>query len=251
MRPRGTRSVIVMYHSIGDSLVSLPTEQFNAQMLWLKSHARVVSLDEMLRARIDANSPLRCVLSFDDGYENLYENAFPTLDRLNFPAVAYIPAGLIGETNQRPSTDQKGLSCHENILSWSEVREMSARGVTIGSHSFDHLDLTRLSEGEARGQLERSRTLITERTGQACHHFAYPWGRFNSQTVRAVDSVGYASAVTVIHKGITVRQHRLLLPRVNIWENYTLLDFRSTVIGEWDFISAYQLLRDFAPTSRP
>ena len=250
MRPGRPRSVIVIYHAIGHSPGSLPTERFNAQMLWLKSHARVISLDEMLRARTDANSSLRCVISFDDGYENLYKNALPILDRLKFPAVAYVPAGAIGETNQRPPSDQKGLSCYENMLSWRQVREMSERGVTIGSHSFDHVDLARLSEREAFGQLESSRILITERIGKTCDHFAYPWGSFNSQTPRSVESAGYASAVTVIHKGITVEQHRFLLPRVNICGHFTLQDFQSVVIGEWDFIYAYQLLRDLALTFR-
>jgi hypothetical protein len=157
--------------------------------------------------------------------------------------VAYIPAGAIGEINQRPPSDQKGLRCYENMLSWRQVREMSARGVTIGSHSFDHVDLARLTEREAFDQLERSRILITERTGQSCDHFAYPWGSFNSHTVRAVDGVGYTSAVTTLYKNITARQHRLLLPRIVVWANYTLQDFRSTVIGEWDFVSVYQLFR--------
>ncbi len=243
MGSRRSRSVILMYHAIGDSPGSVPTEQFNAQMLWLKSHARVVSLDEMLRGRTCVNSSLRCVISFDDGYANLYENAFPILKRLAFPAVAYIPAGVIGETNQRPPSDQKGLSCYEDMLSWGQVREMSERGVTIGSHSFDHVDLAKLSEREAFDQLQRSRILITERTGQTCDHFAYPWGSFNSQTLPAVDSAGYASAVTVIHRGVIPRQHRLLLPRVNVSANYTPQDFQSTVIGDWDFISVYQSLR--------
>jgi peptidoglycan/xylan/chitin deacetylase (PgdA/CDA1 family) len=236
-----------MYHAIGDSPGAVPTEEFNAQMLWLKSHARVVSLDEMLLGQTNMNSSFRCVISFDDGYANLYENAFPILERLDFPAVAYIPAGVIGEVNQRPPSDQKGLRCYENMLSWSQLREMSASGVTTGSHSFDHVDLARLSEGEALDQLERSRTLITERTGQTCHHFAYPWGRFNSKTLRAVDRAGYTSAVTAIHRGITAQQHRFLLPRVTVWGNYTLQDFRSAVIGEWDFISVYQAFRDLAP----
>lgn len=250
LRTRRSRNVIVMYHSIGNSPNSVSTEQFNAQMLWLKGHARVVSLDEMLWARADTSSPLRCVISFDDGYENLYENALPILDRLGLPAVAYIPAGVIGQTNQHPPSDQRGLSDYEKMLSWSQVREMSVRGVTIGSHSFDHVDFTRLSEKEAFGQLERSRILITERSGQTCNHFAYPWGRFNSPTLRALGSVGYTSAVTAIHKGITVKQHRFLLPRVKVWGNYTLQDFQSTVLGEWDFISAYQFFHDLAPSIR-
>jgi peptidoglycan/xylan/chitin deacetylase (PgdA/CDA1 family) len=238
-----------MYHSIGDSPGSVPTEQFNAQMLWLKSNARVVNLDEMLRTRTDANSPPRCVISFDDGFENLYEKALPILDRLDFPAVAYIPAGLIGETNQLPPSDQQ-LGRYEKLLNWRQIREMSARGVTIGSHTFEHVELARLSEKETHGQLERSKILLTERTGRTCYHFAYPLGSFNSQTLRAVDSVNYASAVTVIHKGITGGQHRFLLPRVAVGGNYTLQDFQSVVIGEWDFVSVYQSLRDLAPISR-
>ena len=182
MRPRRSRSVILMYHSIGDlaRLCNQPSS-LPPRCRGLKVMRELSAWMKCSGARTDVNSPLRCVISFDDGYENLYENAFPILERLKFPAVAYIPAGVIGETNQRPPSDQKGLSCDENMLSWSQVREMIARGVTIGSHSFDHVDFAKLSEREAFGQLERSRILITERTGQTCHHFAYPWGSFNSQ----------------------------------------------------------------------
>lgn len=235
-----------MYHSIGDSAGSVSIDQFNSQMLWLRRHAQVISLEEMLQTRTATHPTLNCVISFDDGYQNLYENAFPVLYKLNFPAVAYIPAGVIGETNQRPPSDHKGLKCSENMLSWSQVSEMSAHGITIGSHSFDHVDLARLSEKDAFIQLEKSKILITKRTGQTCNHFAYPWGRFNSQTLRTVESVGYTSAVTVIHKGITPSQSNFSLPRLNVWGNYTQQDFQSIVLGEWDFISLYQSFRELA-----
>jgi len=244
LRHRSPRNVIIMYHGIGDSPGSVSIERFKAQMFWLKSHARVLGLEEMLRFRDVWNSSLRCVISFDDGCENLYRNAFPILGSLGLPAMAYIPAGVIGEKNESPPPGQQGLSHYEKMLSWKQLCEMSARDVTIGSHSFDHIDLVSVTEKEVVTQLERSKIQIEDRIGQSCSHFAYPFGRFDSRSIRGVEDVGYVSAVTAIHKGVTSRQHRFLLPRVSVKDNYTLRDFRSIIIGDWDFISAYQMCRN-------
>jgi len=245
LRRARPRDVILMYHGIGPSPSAVPTERFKAQMLWLKNHAKVVSLDELLASRNDVNTPVRCVISFDDGYVNLYTEAFPILADLGFPAIAYVPAGVVGETNQPPAPHNKGLNPTELMLNWAQLREMDARGITIGSHSFDHVDLSQVSRQEVSRQLEISKAVLAKRLGHDCRHFAYPWGRFNADTVQAVKNAGYESAATVLHKGVTAKRNRFLIPRVTPWGNYTIRDFEATVLGDFDCIAVYQQVRAF------
>ena len=70
-------------------------------MAWLKDHAHVVTLDQLLNAPNPGG--LRVVLSFDDGYRALHDTVQPILAAQGFPAIAYLNSGLLGEDQHLPS----------------------------------------------------------------------------------------------------------------------------------------------------
>jgi len=93
-------------------------------------------------------------------------------------------------------TLSSGLDPYANILTWDEVREMQTLGMTLGSHSVSHPNLTLLSPGELRAELEHSRQVIEARTGAPCRHFCYPYGAHAPAVREAARSAGYVTAVT-------------------------------------------------------
>jgi peptidoglycan/xylan/chitin deacetylase (PgdA/CDA1 family) len=103
-------------------------------------------------------------------------------------------------------------------LSWEMLAEMHRAGIAIGSHTRTHPLLT--SEGLARvgEETEGSRRELEGKLGIPIRYFAYPDGRFNIETVRAVAAAGYRLAFTTCqHRD---REHPLLtLPRTLLWEN--------------------------------
>ncbi|RUS42609.1 polysaccharide deacetylase family protein [Cohnella sp. AR92] len=98
------------------------------------------------------------------------------------------------------------------MLTWSDVGELAAAGVTLGSHTMNHPTLSRIPETAVVEELRDSRRLIEERTGIDVRHFAYPYGRETDFTTVVAEEARrhYRTAVTAIN-GINY-------PGQNLWE---------------------------------
>lgn len=140
----------------------------------------------------------------------------------------------MGETAQRAFItrlcNRYGLDleqlCLSQAMSWDDVRKLNAhRLATIGAHSVNHYALGRLSEAEARIELETSRDWIAEETGTVPDFFAYPYGDPKSAGAREfalAAKTGYRAAVTT-RKGVLFaghNDHLTALPRVSLNGDY-------------------------------
>lgn len=115
--------------------------------------------------------------------------------------------------------DYPGISRqHPPVLSVKHIREMAADpNVTIGGHSRNHLLLTSQSVDVLHRELSIDRDLLSQWTGSAVTHFAYPYGGHNEQVVAAVEAAGYGTAVTTIPQEIRSRRlHYFRIPRIEI-----------------------------------
>lgn len=234
------RDIILIYHSVSGGPLSLSEKKICEQMVWLKSNAHVVTLDELI------NTPnadiLRIALSFDDGYRTLYETVHPILTMYGFPAIVYLNSGWLGEEQHIPSNPRLGHYPNEEFLTWSEVEFLTKHGWIGGAHGVDHLDLTKTSVEETKKQLVGCKAQIEEKLGVACDHFAYTWGRYNASVRVAVVAAGFKSAVAALHGPVTESSDYFALPRVDIRADYELRDFIDAVTGRWDFIGIKQRL---------
>ena len=228
------RDVILIYHSVAGGRFSISEEKFCAQMGWLKENAQVVTLDELLNNPNQGN--LRVVLSFDDGYQTLFNTVHPILESKKFPAIVYLVSHVLGGNEHIMSKTELGHYPDEYFLNWSEVSYLIQHGWTVGGHGMDHIDLTKVSLEEATKQLSGCKEHIESRLGVSCHHFAYTWGHYNSGVSVAVTKAGYHSAVSGIHGPIIKTSNRFALPRVDIRADYELRDFIDAVTGRWDYL---------------
>lgn len=90
---------VMYYHRVNDDrdpfFDALPTHRFEYEMRYLARHHRVVSLREAME-RLDAGVADPVVaITFDDGYQDNYQNAFPILQRLKLPATIFLTTGSI------------------------------------------------------------------------------------------------------------------------------------------------------------
>lgn len=98
---RRTGCVVLTYHRIGSNaqFSHIPTDVFRAQMRWLRRHCDVIHPDA-LRDRA-ANPPGKrrpsVVVTFDDGYRDYYEQAYPILQELEIPAINFLPTRFIDD----------------------------------------------------------------------------------------------------------------------------------------------------------
>jgi len=103
-----------------------------------------------------------------------------------------------------------------NVVNWQQLQEMTASGMTIGSHTVHHEFLSSISEKEVISELRESKKNLETRLETRIESFSYPGGRYNSKTVCSVEEAGYDCAF-LAETGInSLRDHRLKLKRINI-----------------------------------
>lgn len=189
-RPRGPR--VLIYHKVGiqngDQMeVTLPN--FRRQMEWLHTERQVVGLDWALQHWEQPGSDQLVVLTFDDGYRDLYTSAFPVLEEYGMPFLLYLSPGLLTDQAARTTSPR-----HES-LSWPEIERMLESGLlTVGAHTYRHPDLRMLDRSEIEADLEKCDKAISERLGETPVHFAYPYG-FWAETAHNVVRARYSTAV--------------------------------------------------------
>lgn len=111
--------------------------------------------------------------TFDDGSETIFTNAFPVLEKYNFPATLY------------PVTKYIGIDSW--YINWNQVAVLGKRGWEIGSHSHTHPNMTELSDEEIIQELESSTRILREH-GFIASSYASPFGEFNERVLRQVKS---------------------------------------------------------------
>lgn len=172
---RGTPAgaALLIYHRVGGGSsdeLDLPVAVFEAQLDVLAGH-RVISLDEALDD-LDANHTRpSVVLTFDDGFADVYDNAWPLLRERRLPFTIYLASAFMGETMRWEGSTAKGQQGRG--LTWDQLAEMIESGLcTVGNHTHDHVPPDELSVD----QLDRCNEVVTARLGVTPRHFTYPWG---------------------------------------------------------------------------
>ncbi len=196
-------AIVLMYHNIaippsGDGLKSLYVTpgMFRFQMWYLKAGGfRVVPLGKIIDLINGKTCPDRLVaLTFDDGYLDFYDNAYPVLKRYGYPSTVFLSSDFVGKENVWDCAD--GLGPRKKLLDWAEIVEMKDNGVVFGSHTKTHPFLTKLSQGEMADEVTGSKKVLEDRLDQSVRFFCYPYGDYNENVVAAVRDAGYLGAVT-------------------------------------------------------
>jgi hypothetical protein len=167
-------ATLLIYHRVGGGSgdeLDLPVSSLADQIEVLASKHDVLSLDRALD-RLDAGDDRpSVVLTFDDGFADVHERAFPLLRERRLPFTVYLAAGLVG--GQMRWEGSTASSQGAPALSWDQVIELHASGLcTLGNHTWDHAG----PESVDGGQLERCSDEVEARVGERPRHFAWTWG---------------------------------------------------------------------------
>jgi peptidoglycan/xylan/chitin deacetylase (PgdA/CDA1 family) len=82
-------------------------------------------------------------------------------------------------------------------MSASQVGELAAAGMEIGSHGATHVRLAGLGAGQLDAEVGGSRASLGELTGAPIRGFAYPYGSMDAAARSAVRGAGYDYACAV------------------------------------------------------
>jgi peptidoglycan/xylan/chitin deacetylase (PgdA/CDA1 family) len=164
---------LLIYHRVGGGTsdeLNVTTDQFRAHLDALAGHD-VVSLDAALD-RIEHRDPRHSVvLTFDDGFADVYDNAWPLLRERHLPFTLYLATAYMGQPMVWENSTAKGP--HGQGMTWAQLEEMVESGLcTIGNHTHSHVRPEALTVDE----LDRCTATVEHHLGVTPQHFTYPWG---------------------------------------------------------------------------
>jgi len=192
-------------------------------MLYLKQCGlRGVSMGELRRATNMGETEGLVGITFDDGYEDLLHSAVPVMERLGFSATVFVVANMLGEESSWKSVYEPMPQL--KVLGAEELRELSARGMEIGSHSMTHVMLSGLESELLEREVNDSRRVLSEVLGETVEGFSYPYGGLDSAAVQAVRQAEYAYACSVKS---WIERSAYDLPRIPISEKDHLMRFKA------------------------
>lgn len=223
-----------MYHrvtedkQVKDKHITVTPQAFEQQMQFLQENDwQVIPLSEALSQLQSGciKHSNQLVLTFDDGYRDNYDIAYPILKKYQFPATIYLITSLI--------------NCDPYFLSLAHLTEMFEGAITYGSHSITHPNLTEISLEESWKELGSSKIGLESALGYLIKTFAYPSGYFNSIHQQMLGELGYSAALTIAPGGNTCHDSLFALKRTEISFHDSLLDFKNKLRGGFDW--AHQL----------
>jgi len=217
LTPEGYQIVPVLcYHHFADrcdSSLCTPSSVFEQQMKFLKEQGfsviSTVELGEFLAFR--KTIPRKAVvINLDDGYRSTYDIAYPILKKYGFTSTLFIYTSFIGASR--------------NALTWDQLRVMKADGFEVGSHSVNHVDLSKKMAGESekeylariKKELILSKQILDDKLNQDTQYIAFPYGEFNPALLKLSEEIGYRIGFSVKAGGNPFFNEPLTLKRDQI-----------------------------------
>jgi len=222
---------ILMYHMVRqtddpkEKRYCCHPDAFKQLMAHLKKAGyQVIGLDDLINSINNGTSlPQKSIaITFDDGFADNYENAFPVLQEYGFPATVFVVSRLVGRTNEW--MQEEGFPARK-LLGWKELKEISENGITIGSHTTTHASLIDIEKKSAMHEIINSKSELEDALGKSVLYFAYPYGRFNQQIEELVAEAGYLGACSTRSGFNSVHVSPFALRRIEVYGTDTLWNF--------------------------
>ena len=218
---------VLMYHSISEHIGKekhnkwrVKPEDFEKQMNWFyKNNWKSFTISELVS--LDKIPEKSFVITFDDGFEDNFINAFTILQKYNFKATIYLVP------NQKTNHwEEKNTSVLSNLLNNEQILQMQNSGlIEFGSHTLSHVNLSTITDEQLLIELKKSKEEIEKITRKECEAFAYPYGKFDDKIIQAVEEIGYKNA-TVVKRGLFEKNDNpFIIKRIGILGTESFVDF--------------------------
>jgi len=206
---------ILMYHSVdpSGSVISIEKDAFAAHVKWLSSgDVSVVPLDRINEMPDDEDV---VAVTFDDGFENFADIAWPLLREHGVPVTVFVVAGMVGKTNAWCANDQPAVP-EMPLAGWDALGKLAEAGVAIGAHTQTHKNLKVTRGEQLQAEIETAAETIAARVGQRPSTFAYPYGAHDDEAV-SVAARCHALACTTELRVLGASEDLMRLPRLDTY----------------------------------
>ena len=255
------RGVVALYHRVSpvpDPVYpAITPDLFNEHLDRISRDYRVVPLHDLL-GRLRQGLPIGslCALTFDDGYADFLDFAYPILARRGLHTTHFL--SLDGLRTGRPtwnwrlnrvtlardgnpcdlpltrrvgrlsSLDREAylaaeearlgpLPASPRMLRATDLAAFDPALVEWGSHTVSHANLADQEPVEALRELTESRAGLASVVGQEVRFVAYPNGSHSPEVARFAECAGYEAALAVDQRGAGVNDSMFAVPRFDVW----------------------------------
>jgi peptidoglycan/xylan/chitin deacetylase (PgdA/CDA1 family) len=184
---------IVYYHSIADTPLSVKVDNFKNQMQYLKNNNFTTILCKDLINESYNKTDKNIVITFDDCFLDVYENALPVLKEYGFVATFFATMGydditLWGSEKEQRWNEEKtdSFNIPYRFMNKLHRKELFELGMEIGSHTINHYNLNELDKDKIDYELLESKKLLEDELGIECESFCYPRGRYDESVINIV-----------------------------------------------------------------
>ncbi|MEG3967921.1 sulfotransferase [Microcoleus sp. T2B6] len=207
---------ILSYRRISpDGLDAVTPQIFEQQLHNLKNLGYYSASWENWRSAKLAKTPLpgkAILMTFDGGYLDFFQYAWPLLKRFDFTATVFLVAESIGKTNSWEKAEFEEVQ----LMGWPEILQLRDAGIEFGSMSATHPPLTALSPTEIVREAAKSRAILERGLEKSVKCFAYPYGDVDPIVAHLIGASGYTFGVSYQLNFSSFDDNLMSLPRIKV-----------------------------------
>lgn len=223
---------VLYYHEVvekgqGFSYQKIEKEAFEQQMAYLQAEG----YETLYFSDLDKPLPAKAVIvSFDDGFRSVYENAAPIMEKYGIKGNVYLPTGYIGND--------------PHFMDWDMVQKLQEGSFEMQAHTHSHVDVRTLDEEALQEQIKASDELFREKLGFLPRAFCLPFGTYDRASVKALRKTGRYDYILGSYYGdLRIGNKGRILPRIGVSNEDAMEDFAAKLQGKRNWKGPLQRLR--------
>ena len=152
--------------------------------------------------------PVRTVaITIDDAYRTVYTEAWPRLKAAGIPFTVFVATGPVDKR-------------FKDMMTWDQIRELKAAGVTIGHHTVTHSHMPEDAPARNTSEITAGAARLAAELGARAQLFAYPYGEYGLAVRKVIEQAGFIAAFGQHSGVIYAGSDFLYLPRFALNERY-------------------------------
>lgn len=177
----------------------------------------------------------KIAITFDDGFQSVFESAVPEMLKRNIPATIFVPAACIGSV---PTWEMEGVCPDRNeiLASAESLRAAASQGIEFGAHTRTHPKLTDLAPELEREEIAGSKADLEQVLGRPVDLFSFPYGAYNERTLQYCKEAGYRFAYSIVPGSADLAHTGMLRPRIAVDPSDTKLEFWLKLRGGYSWM---------------
>jgi peptidoglycan/xylan/chitin deacetylase (PgdA/CDA1 family) len=193
---------------------------------------------------LPADGRAYAAVTFDDGFQNIVDNALPELRKRGIHSTLFIVTESLGSNRaweHRGGDDTR----NEQVMSAEQLGRIDAEFVSIGSHTMTHPFLPSIDNDQLVMELTGSQKKLKELTNREIKLLSFPYGAFNPIIAEKCRQAGYERVFTALPFFAMSEPNEFVTGRVGTAPTDWPIEFRLKLFGAYRWLpKAYELKRN-------